>query len=96
MISRREKARRIAQVVSERIAEVSTRGLGRADLVWESVRRPSDSFMDALALWELSGSPDALEAVELEAEALVAAWREADQRYRESLADAQEVAVNGL
>jgi len=94
--SRSEKGRRIARVVSEQIAEVTGPELGAWDPAWGFVANPSDRFMDALALWERSGSPDDLEAVELEAVALVAAWREADQKYQESLrAEAPEVAVHG-
>ncbi len=97
MNSRSDKGRRIARVVSEQRAEVTSPGLGGWDPAWGFVASPSDRFMDALALWERSGSSDNLEAVELEAVALVAAWREADQRYRESTRpDAQGVAVHGV
>ena len=96
MNSRRDRGRRIARVVSERIAEVTTRGLGRWDPAWEIVAEPSDRFMDALPLWETGGSPAHLMHVEREAEALVSAWREADQKYQESLhAEAPEVVVHG-
>ena len=92
MSSRSEKGRRIARVVSERIAEVTSPGLGGWDPSWHLVSSPSDRFMDALARWEQSGSAGDLKAVELEALALVAAWREADQKYQKSLrTDAPEV-----
>ncbi len=96
MNSRSEKGRRIARVVSEQIAEVTSPGLGGWDPAWGFVASLSDRFMDALALWELSGSSDDLEAVELEAVVLVAAWQEADQKYQEFLrAEAPEVVVHG-
>lgn len=84
MNSRRAKARKIAGIVSERVAEVTTPGLGKWDPAWELVATPSDRFMDVLAAWESTGSPNDLEAVEQEAEALVGAWREADRRYHEA------------
>ena len=96
MNSRREKGRRIARVVSEQIAEVTSPGLGGWDPALGFVGSPSDRFMDALARWEYSGSSDDLEAMELEAVALVAAWREADQKYEEFLrAEAQEAVAHG-
>ena len=96
MNSRSERGRRISRVVAEQIAEVTSPGLGAWDPAWEFVASPSDRFMDALALWERSGSPDDLEAVESEAVALAAAWRQADQKYQESLhAEGQEVVVHG-
>ena len=96
MNSRTKNGRRIARVVSEQIAKVISPGLSGWDPVCGFVGSPSDRFMDALALWELSGSSDDLEAVELEAVVLVAAWREADQKYQEFLrAEAPEVVVHG-
>ncbi len=96
MNSLSKKGRRIARVVSEQIAEVTSPGLGGWDPAWEFVASLSDRFMDALALWELSGSSDDLEVVELEAVALVAAWREADQKYQEfRRTEAPEVVVHG-
>jgi hypothetical protein len=94
--SKGDKGRRIARVVSERIAEVTSPRLSGWDPAWELVASPSDRFIDALAVWERSGSADDLKAVELEAVALVAAWRKADQKYQEFLgAEAREVAVYG-
>lgn len=85
MNSRREKARLIGLVVSERIREVTTPGLGLWDTAWALVAEPSDHFMDRLHEWEQDGARGSLVAVELAAEALVAAWREADKKFRESL-----------
>lgn len=82
MSSRREKARRIARVVSERIAEVTTPGLGRWDEAWEVVAEPSDYFMDALHLWETDAAQSSA-AVELAAQRLVDAWRQADKKFLE-------------
>ena len=84
MSSRREKARRITFIVTERIREVTTEGLGAWGPTWELVAEPSDRFMDTLYLWETSGTRDDLEAMEREAEALVAAWRGADRKFQVS------------
>lgn len=82
MIDRREKASRISRIVSQRIGEVTTRGLGRWGPAWDFVAEPSDAFLDALDRWETEGSPDGLEDVQSRAEAFVAAWRDADQQYQ--------------
>ena len=76
---------RVAQIVSERVKEVTTPGLGRWKPAWELVADPSDRFMDALFEWERSGSTEDLEAMQVKAEALIAAWREADRAFRTSL-----------
>ncbi len=78
MSDRREKSRRIAWIVSERIREVTIPGLGQWDLAWELVACPSDHFMDALYQWELSGLAEDLESVQQAAEALVVEWRDAN------------------
>ena len=80
MSSRREKARKIAWIVSERIREVTTPGLGQWEPTWEIVAEPSDRFMEALLAWEHSGLPADLEAVQRAAEALVDSWRGADTK----------------
>lgn len=97
MVDRHEKARRISWVVSERIGEVTTGGLSGWGPVWDFVEEPADAFLDAVARWEAKGSPDDLSDVQSRAEALVAAWREADQEYRESLrTEGREVVVRGI
>ena len=75
MNSRSQKASRIAWVVSERIGEVTSPGLGRWNPTWELVAEPSDRFMDTLYEWENSGLPEDLEAVEQAGVDLVAARR---------------------
>ena len=88
MSNRREKARKIAWIVSERIREVTTPGLGQWQPTWELVAAPSDRFMDALYQWERSGLPDDLEAMQRQVEALLDAWRGADTKFQVSrLAD---------
>ena len=88
MPSQREKAKRIASIVAERVRQVSTEGLGRWEPTWEIVAVPSDRFMDSLYHWEQSGTRDNLEAVHQSAEALVNSWRVADTKFKVSrLAD---------
>ena len=88
MSSQREKARRIAAIVWERITEVTTEGVFAWGPTWELVAEPSDLFMDRLYEWEQSGLPDDLESVQRVAEALLDAWRGADTKFQVSrLAD---------
>ena len=96
MSSRREKARRIAWIVSEDVRGVTTPGLGRWDDVWGVVAKPSDRFMDALYQWEQSGLPEDLEAVKQTGVDLVQAWREADRLYRDSLTEVPAGVAHGI
>ena len=96
MNNRTEKARRVAWIVSERIKEVTTPRLGGWNPTWELVAEPSDRFMDTLYEWENSGLPEDLEAVEQAGVDLVAAWREADRLYRDSLTQVPEGVAHGL
>ena len=57
---------------------------------------PSDAFVDALYLWETSGTRDDLEAMQREVEALLDVWRVADAKFRVShLADTPEAVREG-
>ncbi len=85
MSSRQEKAHRIARIVAERIGEVTTPGLGKWAPSFVMVAEASDGFMDTLHEWEKSGED--LKAVEQAGVGLVAAWREADRLYRDSLTE---------
>ena len=96
MNSRREKAQRIARVVSERIAEVTVPRLGRWAPSFVLVSEQSDAFMDSLYQWEHSGLPEDLKAVEQAGVVLVAAWREADRLYRDSLTEVPEEVAHGI
>ena len=97
MNSRREKARRIAWIVSEDIRGVTTPGL---DSRWNDVRglvtKPADCFMDALYQWEQSGLREDLEAVKQAGVDLVQAWREADRLYRGSLPEVPAGVAHGI
>ena len=95
MNSRSEKARRIAWIVFERIREVTTPGLGQWDPAFELVSEPSDRFTDTLYQWENSGLAEDLKAVEQTGVDLVAAWREADRLYRDSLTEVPEGVAHG-
>ena len=96
MISRREKARRIARVVSERITEVTIPGLGRWAPSFVLVSEQSDILMDSLYRWQHSGLPEDLKAVEEAGVVLLAAWREADRLYRDSLTEVPEEVAHGI
>ena len=95
-MSCREEARRIAWSVSERIAEVTTPGLGSWAPSFVMVSQQSDAFVDFLYTWERSGLPDDLKTVEASSVVLVAAWREADRLYRDSLTEVPEGVAHGI
>ena len=91
MNSQREKARRIAWVVWERIGQVTTEGLGRWPPSFVMVSEQMDAFIDTLYVWENSGLLEDLRAVEQAGVDLVSAWRVADTQFQISrLADAPE------
>ena len=95
-MSRREEAKRIAWSVSERIAEVTTPGLGGWTPSFVMASHESDAFMDFLYTWERSGLEEDLKAVEAVSVVLVAAWKEADRLYRDSLTEVPEGVAHGL
>jgi len=74
-------ARRILAAVVERIREVSPAGLGHWSPAWELVHVPGDRFLDSLRLWEEEDSPGTRDALQRAAEAFVAAWRTAAERW---------------
>ena len=96
MRSRHEKARRIAWIVSERIREVTSPGLGRWAPSFVMVSEQMDAFIDTLYEWEHPGLPEDLEAVEKTGVDLVAAWRGADTKFRVSRLTETPEAVSGL
>ena len=96
MNSLRDRAQKIALIVSSRIAEVTTTGLGSWAPSFIMVSEESDEFMDMLYAWENSGLPEDLEAVEQAGVDLVAAWREADRLYRDSLTEVLEGVAHGI
>ena len=85
MNSRSKKGQRIARVVSEQIAKVTSPGLVRWGPSFVMVSEQMDAFIDSLYQWEHSGLSEDLETVQQDSEALLAAWLEADRLYQESL-----------
>lgn len=96
MSSQREKARRIAWIVSEDVRGVTTPGLGKWGPSFVMVSDESDVFIDSLYRWEHSGLPEDLEVVKRAGVDLVAAWREADRLYRDSLTEVPEGVAHGI
>ena len=90
MRSRREQARRIAWIVSEDVRQVTNPGVGKWAPSFVMVAEESDEFIDTLYEWEKSGLPEDLEVVKQAAVDLVAAWKEADRLYRDSLTEVPE------
>ncbi len=52
---RRERADRLCRILSERVAELVSVGLGHWDEAWELVEEPSGHFLDLLHAWEDCG-----------------------------------------
>lgn len=76
-LSADEAVRTVARRVSDRVSEITPKGLGRWDGAWELVADPSDEFMDALAIWRTGDTEENRERVQRTADALVQAWTEA-------------------
>ena len=83
-MTRREKARIVADRVAARIREVSPEGLGRWAPAFDFVATVSDTFMDALAEWEKEDSTDTRLNLEVASTTLIGAWAEAARRWREA------------
>ena len=83
-MTRREKARILAERVAARIREVSPEGLGSWDPAWDYIGDPSDVFMDALAEWEKADSPSTRSKLETASTDLIDAWAEAARRWNEA------------
>ena len=83
-MTRREKARIVAERVAARIREVSPVGLGHWDPAFELVAAPSDAFMDALAGWQSEDSPATRSKLEAAATDLIEAWAEAARQWKEA------------
>ena len=76
-MTRRERARIVADRVDARIREISPEGLGRWDPAWDHIGAPSDVFMDALRKWENADSSTTRWELEAASEVLIDAWAEA-------------------
>ena len=83
-MTRREKARIVAERVFACIREVAPEGLGRWDPTWDYIGTPSDVFMDALAEWEKADSPSTRSKLETASTDLIDAWAEAARRWNEA------------
>ena len=91
---RRERSRTLCRIVSERIGEIASPGLGRWDPAWEIVREPSARLLEALAGWERTGDEEAMDRAKAVAVEVVQAWREAERAFRKSrLPERTEVEV---
>ena len=83
-MTRREKARIVADRVAARIREVVPAGLGHWGPVWEFIGTPSDAFMDRLAEWEAEDTPAIRSQLEAASADLIEAWAEAARQWKES------------
>ena len=80
-MTRREKARIVAERVAVRLAQVTPEGLSRWGPTWGLVDVPSDVYMDALSLWEESDTPTTRSELEAASTALIGAWSSAAQKW---------------
>ena len=80
-MTRREKARIVAERVAVRLAQVTPEGLGHWVPTWNFVDVPSDSYMDALAEWETEDTPTSRSELEAASTALIKAWAEAARQW---------------
>ena len=83
-MTRRDKARIVAERVAARIREVTPVGLGHWEPVWELVAEPSDRFMDALAEWQTGDSPSTRSKLEAASADLIETWAEAARQWKEA------------
>lgn len=80
-MTRREKARIVAERVAVRIRKVTPDGLGHWGPTWGLVDVPSDLYMDRLAEWETEDTPITRSELEAASEALIEAWAEAGRQW---------------
>ena len=82
LVARRARSSRVCRLLSDRIGEVTSPGLGRWDLAWEIVRAPSSRFLEALGEWERTGEEEAMDRAKDRAMEVLSAWKDAERRYR--------------
>lgn len=81
--ARRARSAKVCRLLSERIGQVTSPGLGRWDLAWEIVRAPASRFLDALIRWEESGQEEDMDRAKTHALEVLDAWKEAERRYQQ-------------
>ncbi|MCH8479696.1 MAG: hypothetical protein LAT56_17420 [Wenzhouxiangella sp.] len=80
--SRRARTRKLCRLLSERVGQVASPGLGRLDWVWEAVEEPSTRLLDQLAKWEATGKEEHMDRAKAETLAVLEAWKSAEREYR--------------
>lgn len=83
MADRRELGREMCRRVADKVREVAPEGIGKWEPAWDYVAAPSDAFIDAVDAWVDEATPDTENLVRTTARQLVAAWREAGERFEE-------------
>ena len=81
MIDRAERANNVCRFLTMKVSEVAPAGLGCWQTAWQIVEEPSNRFLDALNSWERSGSAEDERRMYAEADAVLAAWREAARQW---------------
>lgn len=73
-----ERVREICRRLTEDVASIAPKGIGRWDRAWEIVDQPSADFMAALSAWESDPTSEpAKQGVRDTYGAVLDAWREA-------------------
>ena len=78
---RQAKGQLLCQKLTEAVANIAPRGIGRWDRVWQIVDAPSARFMLALSAWETGPSNDAAMNVSSAYDDVLDAWRVAAAEY---------------
>ena len=80
-MTRREKARIVAERVVRRIGELVPDGLGRCGPSWSLVAVPSDVFFDRLKDWEVEDTPATRSKLEVASADLIEVWAEVGRQW---------------
>lgn len=76
-----DPGRIICQRVTQEVASVAPKGLGRWPEAWRIVEEPSTRFLDRLAEWEHADTADTRRRLHAAAVEVVEAWRRAAEAW---------------
>ncbi len=82
-----ERGNRLCRLISERVSDIASPGLGLWDSAWRIVEDPSTHFFDALREWEETGTKESREALEQATYGLVKAWKQAEEDFQSHAVD---------
>ena len=82
---RSARSAKLCRLLSKRISEVTTPGLGHWGPAWDIVRDASERLLDALSAWERTGDEELMDRAKTVSLEVLEAWTDADRRHRESV-----------